>query len=62
MVDSRYPNRWFGSNPQAIPNHGKKLTEWNRELPKDWRSALELDPDATAAKGEHAESDGDAAA
>ncbi len=49
MVDSRFPNRWFGSNPQAIPNHGKKLTEWERELPKDWRSALGLTPEGEAA-------------
>lgn len=40
MVDTRYPNRWFGSNPQAIPNHGKQLHPWGDDVPKDWRSAL----------------------
>ena len=46
MIDSRSPNRWFGSNPQAIPNQGKKLSAFDRELPKDWRAALGLDEDA----------------
>lgn len=43
MVETRFPNRWFGSNPQAISNHGKKLSGFSKELPKDWRSALEAD-------------------
>jgi len=43
MVESRYPNRWFGSNPQAIPNQGRKLSTWTREVPKDWRVALGAD-------------------
>ena len=42
MIESRYPNRWFGSNPQAITNQGKKLTAFDRKVPKDWRSALGL--------------------
>jgi hypothetical protein len=46
MIDSRYPNRWFGSNPQAISNQGKKLSAFDRELPKDWRTALGLSEDA----------------
>jgi hypothetical protein len=49
MIESRYPNRWFGSNPQAVTNQGKKLTAFDREVPKDWRSALGLpDRDAPA--------------
>jgi len=48
MTETRYPNRWFGSNPQAIANQGKKLTGFTRELPKDWRSALGADDEATA--------------
>jgi len=47
MIETRYPNRWFGSNPQAITNQGKKLTAFHREVPKDWRSALGA-PDADA--------------
>jgi hypothetical protein len=43
MVESRHPNRWFGSNPQALSNHGKKLSPWERELPKNWREALGLE-------------------
>ncbi|HWH15934.1 MAG TPA: hypothetical protein VNT51_14430 [Miltoncostaeaceae bacterium] len=43
MVESRHPNRWFGSNPQAIPNQGRRLSTWSREVPKDWRVALGAD-------------------
>ncbi len=50
MIETRYPNRWFGSNPQAVTNQGKKLTAFNREVPKDWRSALGV-PDAGAPAG-----------
>jgi hypothetical protein len=54
MIETRYPNRWFGSNPQAITNQGKKLTAFDREVPTDWRSALgvgdrETAPDPTEA-------------
>ncbi len=48
MPETRYPNRWFGSNPQAIPNHGKQLYPWSRDVPKDWRSALEHHKDEPA--------------
>ncbi len=44
MVDSRYPNRWFGANPQAISPQGKAQHIWDRRTPKDWRSALGVDP------------------
>jgi hypothetical protein len=40
MVESRYPNRFFGSNPQAMTGSGRQLTPFHKELPKDWRSAL----------------------
>jgi hypothetical protein len=43
MVDTRHPNRWFGSNPQAIPNQGRRLSSWTRDVPKDWRVALGAD-------------------
>jgi len=49
MTEPRYPNRWFGSNPQAISSQGKKLSAFPRELPKDWRSALGLREPARAA-------------
>ncbi|MFN8123649.1 MAG: hypothetical protein U0237_14595 [Thermoleophilia bacterium] len=62
MVDSKYPNRWFGSNPQAIPNHGKKLTPWDSELPKDWRSALGLGAEGEAPQAPAAETTEDSAA
>jgi len=48
MIETRYPNRWFGSNPQAIANQGRKLTEFDREVPKDWRSALGLEESDSA--------------
>ena len=49
MTAPRYPNRWFGSNPQAISSQGKKLSAFPRDLPKDWRSALGLrDPTSAA--------------
>jgi hypothetical protein len=51
MIEPRYPNRWFGSNPQAITSQGKKLSAFPRDLPKDWRSALGLDDPVSAAKG-----------
>jgi mono/diheme cytochrome c family protein len=44
MVDSRYPNRWFGANPQAISPQGKAQQMWDRRTPKDWRSALGVPP------------------
>jgi hypothetical protein len=47
MIETRYPNRWFGSNPQAITSQGKKLTAFARQVPKDWRAALGL-PDGDA--------------
>jgi hypothetical protein len=50
MIEPRYPNRWFGSNPQAITNQGKKLSAFPRDLPKDWRSALGLDAAGSAAE------------
>lgn len=50
MIEPRYPNRWFGSNPQAITSQGKKLSAFPRDLPKDWRSALGLDDAVSAAK------------
>ena len=40
MVESRYPNRWFGANPQSVASQGHKLTGWDTATPKDWRSAL----------------------
>jgi len=49
MIDSRYPNRWFGSNPQAISSQGKQLSAFNREVPKDWRSALGIAPEDRSA-------------
>jgi hypothetical protein len=54
MTETRHPNRWFGSNPQAVPNQGKKLSAFSRDLPKDWRSALGLGDQAAA---EHAPSE-----
>jgi len=42
MTETRHPNRWFGSNPQAVPSQGKKLSAFPRDVPKDWRSALGL--------------------
>lgn len=48
MTETRYPNRWFGSNPQAIASQGKKLSAFPRELPTDWRQALGLDEDEAA--------------
>ncbi len=50
MIEPRYPNRWFGSNPQAVTSQGKKLSAFPRDLPKDWRSALGLDDAVSAAK------------
>lgn len=47
MIESRYPNRWFGSNPQAIANQGKKLSAFDRSVPKTWRSALGLPDEST---------------
>lgn len=59
MVDTRFPNRWFGSNPQAIPNHGKQLHPWSKELPKDWRSAFDTpSEDDVADAPDNAELDG----
>lgn len=55
MTDTRFPNRWFGSNPQAIPNHGKQLHPFSRDLPKDWRAAF---ADHRAEGDEQAQSDG----
>ena len=52
MIDSKHPNRWFNSNPQAIPNHGKRHTTWQRDVPKDWRSGLARHED-TAEPGHH---------
>ena len=49
MTEPRYPNRWFGSNPQAVASQGKKLSAFPRDLPKDWRSALGLSDPARAA-------------
>jgi hypothetical protein len=49
MTETRYPNRWFGSNPQAISSQGKKLSAFQRDLPKDWRSALGLHDDGAPA-------------
>ncbi len=46
MIETRFPNRWFGSNPQAITSQGKKLTAFDREVPRDWRSALGLPNEA----------------
>ena len=54
MTETQYPNRWFGSNPQAISSQGKKLTGFAREVPKNWRAALGAD-DATAAADDSAE-------
>jgi hypothetical protein len=48
MTETRCPNRWFGSNPQAISSQGRKLSAFPHDLPKDWRSALGLG-DASAA-------------
>ncbi|MCB0880773.1 MAG: hypothetical protein KDC33_00940 [Thermoleophilia bacterium] len=61
MVDTRFPNRWFASNPQAIPNHGKQLHPWSDDLPKDWRSALqehEHKPEPVADAADDQELDG----
>ena len=49
MTETRFPNRWFGSNPQAISSQGKKLSAFQRDLPKDWRSALGVNEPAAAA-------------
>ena len=43
MLRSDKPNRFFGVNPASIPNQGRQLTPWSRELPKDWRAALGLE-------------------
>ena len=59
MTETRYPNRWFGSNPQATSSQGKKLSAFQRDLPKDWRAALGLsrEPHASEepAEGQHAQ-------
>jgi len=55
MIESRYPNRWFGSNPQAVTNQGKKLTAFDRDVPKDWRTALgvsDIDAESNTAPSE----------
>ncbi|MFN8109304.1 MAG: hypothetical protein U0Y82_05590 [Thermoleophilia bacterium] len=62
MIESQHPNRWFGSNPQAIPNHGRKLSPWHRELHKDWRAALDLDGHLAAEDAAAAEASSEAAA
>ncbi len=49
MTETRYPNRWFGSNPQAISSQGKRLSAFPRDIPKDWRSALGLNTEGSAA-------------
>ncbi len=45
MIETRYPNRWFGSNPQALTGNGKQLHAFSRDVPKDWRSALGVSGD-----------------
>lgn len=48
MLRSKHPNRFFGLNPQGIPNQGRKLGTWSRDLPKDWRSAIGADGEDTS--------------
>jgi hypothetical protein len=48
MIETRYPNRWFGSNPQALTGNGKQLHAFSRDVPKDWRSALGVSADDAA--------------
>ena len=53
MLRSDKPNRFFGVNPAGIPNQGRQLTPWSREIPKDWRSALGVDaPDPSETSGD----------
>ena len=46
MLRSKQPNRFFGVNPQGMPNQGAREGAWSRDVPKDWRSALGLEPEA----------------
>jgi len=59
MIRSKNPNRFFGVNPAAIPNQGRQLVPWSKELPRDWRSALAANAADDAEAVEMAESEGD---
>lgn len=41
-------NRFFGLNPAAAPNQGKREGTWSHELPRTWREALDADGKAPA--------------
>jgi hypothetical protein len=48
-MQSKHPNRFFGLNPVGVPGNGRKDAEWNHDLPKTWRDAVEAAPSPTAA-------------
>ena len=48
-MQSKHPNRFFGLNPVGVPGNGRKDAEWNHELPKTWRDAVEAAPSPSAA-------------
>ena len=49
-MQSAYPNRFFGANPVAVPNQGRKEGGCDTDLPRTWRAALGLD-EAAAGDG-----------
>lgn len=51
-MQSKHPNRFFGLNPVAVPNNGRKETEWNHDLQKTWRDAVGGTPATNAAATE----------
>ena len=51
-MQSKHPNRFFGMNPVGVPGNGPKGTDWNHDLPKTWREAVDVGPSPTAAADE----------
>lgn len=58
MLKSKNPNRFFNVNPQAIPNQGRNLDGFSKELPKNWRAALGLEDEEPQASDETPSSGG----
>lgn len=58
MLKSRNPNRFFNVNPQAVPNQGRNLDGFSKELPKNWRAALGLEDEEPKATDETPSSGG----
>jgi hypothetical protein len=50
-VQTKNPNRFFGSNPVSMPSAGKKEDGFPTELPRTWRSALGLEDSAGGPAG-----------